>query len=125
MGGEPIPEDVQAFIWRHIESIAQLEALLLLRREPNVAWSPYAAGRRLYISADSCAALLAKLCADGFLAEQNGAFKYKPGTSEQDDLVGRLAEFYAHQLIPVTNLIHARSARIRQFADAFKIRKDN
>ena len=41
------------------------------------------------------------------------------------DLVGRLARFYGTHLIPVTNLIHGKPvSRIREFADAFKLRKD-
>jgi hypothetical protein len=39
-------------------------------------------------------------------------------------MIDRLAESYAKQLIPITNLIHGKPRRIRQFADAFKFRKD-
>jgi hypothetical protein len=36
-----------------------------------------------------------------------------------------VAALYAANLIPVTNLIHAKPSRIREFADAFKLRKDS
>jgi hypothetical protein len=38
-------------------------------------------------------------------------------------VIGRVDEVYARQLIPMTNLIHNKPGRIREFADAFKIRK--
>lgn len=37
-----------------------------------------------------------------------------------DELVG----LYGRLLIPITNLVHAKPRRIRQFADAFRFRKD-
>ena len=39
-------------------------------------------------------------------------------------MIDRLADSYAKQLIPITNMIHSKPRRIRQFADAFKFRKD-
>ena len=39
-------------------------------------------------------------------------------------MVELLAEHYKRHLIPITNLIHAKPRRIRQFADAFKLKKD-
>jgi hypothetical protein len=39
-------------------------------------------------------------------------------------MIARLADVYARHLIPVTNLIHSKPRRIREFADAFKLRKD-
>lgn len=38
MAGDLIPDDVREFVIRHIESVAQLEALLLLRANPDRAW---------------------------------------------------------------------------------------
>jgi hypothetical protein len=39
-------------------------------------------------------------------------------------MVERLAGSYANHLIQVTNLIHGKPRRLREFADAFKLRKD-
>jgi hypothetical protein len=41
MAREPIPDDVREFILGHIDSIAQLEALLLLRRNPSTTWNAH------------------------------------------------------------------------------------
>jgi hypothetical protein len=39
-------------------------------------------------------------------------------------MVDRLAHTYSRHLIQVTNLIHTKPRRLREFADAFKIRKE-
>jgi hypothetical protein len=49
MTNDPIPGDVKAFLLRHIDSIAQLEALLLLRANAELTWSADTLAKRLYI----------------------------------------------------------------------------
>jgi hypothetical protein len=124
MGTDPIPEEVRDFIIRYIDSIAQLEALLLLRREPQIAWDAGQAGQRLYISSETCTDLLARLCADGFLISDGHVYRYQCRTVALQGVVDRVADFYARHLIPVTHLIHTKPGRIREFAEAFKLRKE-
>ena len=53
------------------------------------------------------------------------SYRYGPASESLSQLVDNLAETYARQLIPVTNLIHAsRPSTLQHFADAFKIRKN-
>jgi hypothetical protein len=124
MPGDSIPDDLRDFILGHMESIAHLEALLLLRRESDVTWHEDSVSQRLYISPQAASDVLRRLAADGFLNSDEGMYRYQCRTEELRSMVDRLADIYAHQLIPVTNLIHARPLRIQQFADAFKLRKD-
>jgi hypothetical protein len=125
MDGDAIPADVREFILRYIESIAELEALLLLRREAHVLWHEQSLGQRLYIPEQAAGEILGRLAAIGFLSRTDGKHQYRPRTDELRDTVDRLAAIYAIQLIPVTNLIHSKPSRIREFADAFKLRKDS
>jgi len=124
MADDPIPGDLQDFIVRYIDSIAQLEALLLLRAHPSESWDAKRTAARLYAGAAEVSELLTRLCADGFLALHEGAYRYACRSPEQQAMVDRLAEAYSRRLIPVTNLIHAKPRRIREFSDAFKFRKD-
>ena len=124
MTDELIPADIRDFIIRHIDSVTQLEALLLLRGSPGETWDLPRAARRLYTTEQEVAEVLALLCNDGLLRVSDGIFRYDCATPEQRDLVDRLADIYARHLIPVTNMIHAKPRRIRQFADAFRFRKD-
>ena len=124
MPDEPVPDDLRDFILRHIDSVAQLEALLLLRANPDEKWDVAKTAERLYAGEQEVAATLARMCADGLLQCQEGIFRYAPEPTALRATVDRLADLYARHLIPVTNLIHAKPRRIRQFADAFKFKKD-
>ena len=124
MADDILPGDLRDFISRYIDSIAELEALLLLRANSGEAWDAAKVAQRLYASEQDTAEVLARLCADELLSCEGGLYRYSGATPELARLVDRLAEAYAQHLIPVTNMIHAKPRRIRQFADAFKFRKD-
>lgn len=49
MDSDFIPTDVEQFIRKRIDSVAQLEALLLLRSNDQVNWSVDAVAKRLYV----------------------------------------------------------------------------
>jgi Mn-dependent DtxR family transcriptional regulator len=119
---EIIPADVRDFIIRHIHSIAQLEALLLLRGSPEKNWQANDIARRLYISEQETAEAVRQLCKDKFLRFSDGAYHYEPGPDHKRS-IDRLASIYSRHLIPVTNMIHGKAHRIRQFSDAFRLRK--
>jgi len=124
MADDPIPADLRDFILRHIDSVAHLEALLLLRATPETMWNPPVVAARLYVSAEQADEVLAQLCSERLLTCENGRYRYEGQAPEYLAMVDRLADSYAKHLIPITNLIHSKPRRIRQFADAFKFRKD-
>jgi nucleoside-diphosphate-sugar epimerase len=117
MPDNPIPLDLQIFIVRHIDSIAQIEALLLLRRHAPEKWDLASTSQRLYISEQETLEILENLC-------EEGIYHFACRTPETEQMVKRLAEAYAENLIAVTNIIHGKPRRIREFANAFKLRKD-
>jgi hypothetical protein len=119
-----IPEDVRDFIIRFVDSVAELEALLLLRGNPDLAWDAGMMAKRLYASEPEVAELLARLSEHGLLRAGDGQYRYECATAELSSVVDSLAVVYSRHLIPVTNMIHGKRRRIRQFADAFKFRKD-
>jgi hypothetical protein len=120
-----IPEPVRRLIVDLIDSIPELEAILLLRAHRDRAWTAEEAGARLYVSVTVAAHVLAVLAERGFVARAALGFRYAPATPELDQLVATLATVYAQNLIAVTHLIHSKPATsIRQFADAFRLRKD-
>jgi predicted ArsR family transcriptional regulator len=124
MTDEPIPAELRDFILRHIDSVAQLEALLLLFWEKSTDWSAAKLSKRLYISEGEALAVLGRLTADGFAAEADGRYRFNPEIAEREHMLEQLANAYSTRLIPITNLIHSKPARIREFSDAFKLRKD-
>jgi DNA-binding MarR family transcriptional regulator len=124
-----IPDDVRRFLLKRIDSVAHLEALLLLRDNPHMEWSQSAVAARLYLEPEEVTPLLSRLCADGFIMRTESPeaqFRYRPSSSELAALADRVAAEYAKHLVPITKLIHDKPRlRIQEFADAFKLRKDN
>lgn len=123
MADDLIPSDVLEFLLVHIDSIAELEALLLLQRNAGQGWTAAAMSKRLYISEQVCAKVLSHLEADGLCACVEGLYRYALSDTPKGETIDRLAHTYAHYLVPVTNVIHDKPARIQKLADAFRFWK--
>jgi hypothetical protein len=125
MTDEVIPEDIKQFILQNIDSIAQLEGLLLMRANAHVSWSPETIALKLYIYEMESAQLLAQMLTQDFLTASGGLYQYKPRSPEMEQMIGRVAELYKHCLVPITHLIHSKPrTKVQKFADAFRIRKE-
>jgi hypothetical protein len=125
MTGDVIPEVVRQLITERIDSIPELEAILLLRQYRARAWSLDDAGKRLYVSPALAAHVLGVLTERGFFARIDENFQYAPDSPELEAAVDLLAATYSQHLIAVTNFVHAKpSASVRLFADAFRFRRD-
>ncbi|HEY1235620.1 MAG TPA: hypothetical protein VGH22_19730 [Candidatus Binatia bacterium] len=123
-----IPDDVARFIIEKIDSVAQIEALLLLRDNCQQQWDVAAVAKRLYIDDEQAAEILARLEENQVLASKRGerlCYRYQPRSTALNQILDRVAEIYSKHLVPVTNLIHSKpKSRVQEFADAFKFRKD-
>ena len=124
MSDQLLAPEVRDFLTRHIDSIVQLECLLLMHGAPNVAWPTQAVADRLYTSEREAADTLGHLTEQGFLVRAQDGYRFAPRSHELAPLVDIVAQSYRRHLIPITNHIHAKPRRIRQFADAFKLKKD-
>jgi hypothetical protein len=122
---ERLPEDVQRFIVEHVNSVEQLETLLLLRSDPQKLWTVDEVSHALYTQPAAAQMRLADLQARGLLAAQaDGRWKYG-ATGDADELVGRLADLYRDRRVTVITLIYSKpQQQVQAFADAFKLRKD-
>lgn len=119
-----IPADVRAFIVEHIHSIAEMEMLLLLRANPAAQWTADQIARRIYTPEPTVAKALERMCGEGFLACAENLYRYDVRDDARRDLVDRMATLYSSHLIPVTNVIHDRDRHLREFSDAFKLKKE-
>jgi len=128
-GAALIPDEVARFVIASIDSVAEIEALLLLRNSAPQHWNIASLARRLYIDDRQTGETLKRLTAKGLLIESGGAettYSYAPVSLELREIIDRLAEVYATRLVPVTNLIHSKAkTRVQQFADAFRVRKED
>ena len=124
MADELVPPDVREFILTYIDSIAHLEALILLANRPEERWTISRVAAQLYIDESHAKPVLDRLCNDSLLDCGDGLFWFNGYPAGQREIVERLSSLYARHLIPVTNLVHAKPSGARAFAAAFKLRKD-
>ncbi|MCS0632290.1 hypothetical protein NX786_23450 [Telluria mixta] len=128
MDNSSIPEDLRRFVLTSIPSVPFLEALLLMRADPDHAWRRDTLARRLYVREKTAEDLLADLCTARIAVQCQDAeaYRYAPADSGMRERIDRLADLYATHLVEVTHLIHSSLDRkAQQFADAFKWRKDS
>jgi hypothetical protein len=121
-----IPSDIQQFILDRIDSIAQLEALLLLRGSPDTWWEEGRIAERLYIPVLDCRPVVTGLHNARLLVKQENekveCYRYRPENGNLREMVDRLAYYYVQHIVPITNLVHSKSrSRIQEFTRAFKL----
>lgn len=129
MNLDPIPADVRRFLQSNSLSVPHIEMILLLRREPAMAWAHRDISRRLYVTDERAAELLTQLEVMGVVEraeDPQASYYYRPATPELALLLDRLDLVYSKHLVAVTKLVHAaRSEGAEQFAKAFQIRKED
>ena len=120
-----IPEEVRNFLLQCIDSVEQLEVLLLLHRTPEQAWNPETVAQALYSNAGSIQRRLAGLHANGLLASTaSSSYRYQPKTSALDATVRLLADTYRERRVAVITVIASKPMEnVRAFSDAFRLRK--
>lgn len=119
-----VPSAVRRLIADRIESVQQLEILLLLRAASGKEWSPSEVARALVAEVDSSEDWLERMTRARLLASNGGSYRYAPATTDMEDAVGGLAESYAKYRVAVIALIFSKpSERVRTFSDAFRVRR--
>jgi hypothetical protein len=117
---------VKRLIAESIDSVPELEAILLLCEDRERRWTAAEAGQRLYVSTTMAAHILGLLTSRGFFEQTDDSYRYAPKSPDLDSAVRALASSYSRSLIAVTRAIHSKpGASVRQFAEAFRLRKED
>jgi hypothetical protein len=125
---ESLPQPVRQLITERIDSVVQLEVLLLLARDAQRLWTPHDISQTLRIDESWAAGELSTLRTRGLVggvaAEGGGpGFAYTPAAPELDAAVQELAKAYADRRVAVVSFIFSKPLdKIQTFADAFRIR---
>jgi hypothetical protein len=121
-----LPEDVRQFLHQNIESVEQLEVLLLLWRTAERGWTSEEVATAVYSHPSSVVRRLAMLLGQGLLREREpGCFQYAPLTAEQHAAVTHLDHMYRERRVAVITLIASKPIEnVRAFSDAFRIRRN-
>jgi hypothetical protein len=120
-----LPDEVARFLLQHIDSVEQLEVLLLARLSAGRSWSAGDMARELYSHPTSIAQRFQSLLGRGLLRESApDHFQYAPRSAELDRIVGGVAETYRERRVAVISLIASKPMEnVKAFSDAFRIRR--
>jgi sugar-specific transcriptional regulator TrmB len=120
--------DPYEFIDQQIDSVPHLEALILLWNSRPVGWTAEELSSRLYLPPERAAEVLRDLQRLEIAQEIPGTppkYSYFPRSNEQDELLHQIDVAYRRDLVRISTMIHEKaSSPIREFARAFRIRKD-
>jgi hypothetical protein len=119
--------EVDRFLLERIETVPHLEALLLLWHSRPKTWAAGAVAEALYVPPELAQAILDDLVRQNLIAAAGpaGDFFYE-SEAGRARLVTAVDLAYRHELIRITRLIHSKpSAAIREFARAFRLRKEH
>jgi hypothetical protein len=126
---DDITPELKQFVEHHIESVPQLEALFLLRNEPQRGWTASEIAKALYVPEDAAGSLLADFVRRGFailMPAANQAYAYRPRDDDTDRLIGQLQAAYLDRRVAVISLIYSKPLnKVQTFADAFRFGKEN
>jgi DNA-binding IclR family transcriptional regulator len=122
-----LPRDVLRFIEERIDSVPELETLLMMSEDTR-AWSAVEIARRAYVPADKAQAILQALMRQKLLAPgaAGETYVFNPADEGERLLIAAVASSYRANLALIATLIHEKaSGSIREFARAFDLKKDH
>lgn len=119
--------DVDRFLLENIDTVPHLEALLLLRNSSPTAWSVEDMAERLFLVPGSAKEILNDLVRQHLILVVPGtseSYRYEP-EPRLDRVIASVDFAYRRELVRISTLIHAKpSGAVREFARAFRIKKD-
>jgi hypothetical protein len=120
---EAAPENVLRFIDRYVESVEQLEILLLLCCDQR-EWTFLEIFKRIQSSEASVQQRLQQLAGAGLLVKNGSGFRFQPSEDSMRAVVAELASVYRQRPVRIIEAIYARKTdAVQSFADAFRFKK--
>lgn len=116
--------EFRTFVNKNINSVEQIEVLLILRANPERAWTVDEISAIMRSSAHSIRSRLEGLQAKKLAVIVTGeGFRYA-ASGRLDAMVEMLGEEYGRRRFSVIELVFTRPDAARQFADAFRLRDE-
>jgi hypothetical protein len=124
---EAFPDRIRVFVEENLNSVEQLEVLLLLRQDAEKKWTAESVSQAIYTPVAAASKRLVDLVLRRLAVadESQLNFSYHPASSELEQLVDELATVYRDRRVAVISLIYSKpNDHVQAFADAFKFRKE-
>jgi hypothetical protein len=125
--GRPIPDAVDQFLAKYVNSIEYLEILLLLAEDPERRFTAEEVAQEIYAVSVSASRRLEKMVVDKLVeatGESARSYRFAPIDEALPTLVAQVAQTYRERRVAVTTVIASRPMEnVRAFADAFRLGK--
>jgi hypothetical protein len=120
--------DAHEFVQENIDSVPQLEALILLWNSRPMWWTSEELASRLYVPLDRVGGLLRDLVRMQMAAESETEppkFSYYSRSKDQDAMMMLVDEAYRRDLVRISTMLHEKaSPAVRDFARAFRFKRE-
>ena len=119
-----IPPDVLKFVLKHIDTLEQLEVLLLVSALPDREWTGDDVYQVVKTNPNLVKKRLEEFTAKGFLVRAGEGYRYAPQNDEIARQIANVASFYKlgrHRLIEL--IYSPTTEEMRGFSEAFRFRK--
>jgi hypothetical protein len=126
-----VPPEISAavsrFIDERIDSVPQLETLLMMKDEPQRDWDVGEVAARTYVPIAEAARVLEALHRRALISPvgTGGGFRFAPGDGRERELIDEVARTYRANLTRIATIIHEKPpASLKEFARAFDMTKE-
>ena len=124
----PLDPAVATFIADHIRTLDELQLLMSIIQSGDRWWDVPTAAREFGISATEARKALDRFAAHNLLdirITDDVRYQFCPGTEALLDAARATSDAYRRQPIVVARLVPQQPRSIKDFADAFRIRRDD
>lgn len=129
MSPHPVPPPVLAFLADHVRSLEELQLLIAVIQSPDRWWDAAAAARELGIPGPVARRAFDHLAARNLLDIRitgDVRYQFRPGTDQlRADALAAEQAYRLDPLAVVQGVTGTAKRGIRDFADAFRIRRDD
>jgi len=122
---DDIPAEVREFLRRHIRSVGQLDVLYLLTSSTDRSWTAEQVAAELRNNVAMSDGHLRALASQGLITHRDGNFS-SCGDEVTAEMITKMIYIYNLRRPAVIHFIYSQPQEsIRNFAEAFKIKKDD
>lgn len=117
-----VDPDLAAFIEAAIPSVWALEALIVLKQNPEIVWATDDLVAEMRASTTLVTDCILVLQRAGLVIEQTGSVQYAPASPALAALADALQDAYRQRPVAIVNMITSRrSDPLKGFADSFRL----
>lgn len=122
-----LPEGVRSFVLEKIDSVGHLEVLSLLSKDSSKTWTAEEVSQELRTNTSLASDQLEMLMGHGLLiCIEKIKYQFSPSDSEDLTRINELVKIFHDRRRVIISLIYSKpTERVRNLADAFKIRKED